>query len=271
MQNLTPPDLSPHEAVLDIIHRAATDKSDPIKTINSILYMLASWRANMLAHERLTISEGRVMSGPFHGMNFHFNNALGCYAPKLLGVYEMELHAFVREAIARPYEAVINIGCAEGYYAVGFALTMPNSVIHAHDIDEKLQGVTARVAERNNVRHRMTIGGLFEGSRFAEFNGKRTLVFCDIEGAEHELINPVAYPALLDMDILLECHECFIPGLRQEMVQRFEKTHDIAWAEPTMRWGQFNLNLPDLDDLDVCLLSYENRSGATPWAYFRKR
>ena len=266
MQNL-----SPNEAVLEIIRRAASDKSDPAKTINSILYMVASWRANALAHDRLNQSEGRVMSGPFQGMNFYFNDTLGCYAPKLLGVYEMEMHSFIREAIAKQYEAVINIGCAEGYYAVGFATTMPNSIIHAHDIDEKLQAVTSRVAQKNNVQDRVKIGGLFDGSRFAEFKGKRTLVFCDIEGAERELIDPAAYPELLNMDVLLECHECFILGLREIMAKRFEKTHTITWAEPELRWGKFNLNLPNIDDLDLCLLSYENRAGATPWAYFKRK
>jgi protein-L-isoaspartate O-methyltransferase len=271
MQNSSAPKLSPNEAIVDIIHRATADKSNPAKTINSILYMVASWRANALAHDRLDIAQGRVMSGPFQGMNFYFNDTLGCYAPKLIGVYEMEMHGFVREAIAKQYEAVINIGCAEGYYAVGFATTMPNSIIHAHDIDEKLQAVTMRVAQKNNVQDRVKIGGLFDGSRFAEFKGKRTLVFCDIEGAERELIDPVKYPELLNMDILLECHECFIPELRKVFIERFSKTHDITWAEPDLRWGKFNLNMPGLDDLDLCLLSYENRAGATPWGYFKKK
>lgn len=271
MPHPSAPQLSPNEAVLEIIKRAASDTSNPAKTINSILYLVASWRANMLAHERLNVAQGRVMSGPFQGMNFYFNDTLGCYAPKLIGVYEMEMHGFVRDAIARQYQAVINIGCAEGYYAVGFATTIPNSIVHAHDIDEKLQAVTQRVAQKNNVADRVKVGGLFEGSRFSEFTGKHTLVFCDIEGAERELIDPTVYPALRDMDILLECHECFIPGLRQEMQKRFEKTHDIAWAEPDMRWGKFNLNMPGLDDLDLCLLSYENRAGATPWGYFKKK
>lgn len=269
--NLASQGLSPNEAVLEIIKRAASDKSNPVKTINSILYMVASWRANQLAQSRLDIAQGRVMSGPFQGMNFYFNDTLGCYAPKLLGVYELEMHEFVRQAIAKQYEAVINIGCAEGYYAVGFATTMPNSVIHAHDIDEKLQAVTQRVAEKNNVAHRIKIGGLFDGKRFDEFKGKRTLVFCDIEGAERELIDPAAYPELLNMDILLECHECFIPELRKVFIERFSKTHDITWAEPQLRWGKFNIDLPNIDDLDLCLLSYENRAGATPWGYFRKK
>src|SRR5512140_2013789 len=62
-----------------------------------------------------------VLSGPFKGMrygDFSYNSAL---IPKLLGTYEADLHNWVGEALATGYDAVINVGCAEGYYAVGFA------------------------------------------------------------------------------------------------------------------------------------------------------
>lgn len=47
--------------------------------------------------------------------------------------------------------------------------------------------------------------------------GHRVLVFCDIEGAERDLLDPVAEPALAGMDIIVESHECLVPGINAEL------------------------------------------------------
>src|SRR5262245_30471234 len=66
----------------------------------------------------------RVLSGPFAGMMIpsvvgHWDDGnSGC---KLIGSYEYELHDAIRYVQWRKPEVVINIGCAEGYYAIGFA------------------------------------------------------------------------------------------------------------------------------------------------------
>ena len=35
------------------------------------------------------------------------------------------------------YQTVVNVGCAEGYYAIGMARLMPNSLFLAFDINPK--------------------------------------------------------------------------------------------------------------------------------------
>ena len=53
-------------------------------------------------------------------------------------------------------------------------------------------------------------------------------MLCDIEGAEQELLNPELAPALKVMDIIVESHECLIPGITQVLVDRFKETHQIT-------------------------------------------
>ena len=67
-----------------------------------------------------------VLSGPFRGMRLSLTpvsnrNLLGY----LLGTQEAELHDVVRRVIARGYSRIINVGAADGYYAVGFLREMP--------------------------------------------------------------------------------------------------------------------------------------------------
>src|SRR5215813_4226420 len=69
----------------------------------------------------------RVLTGPFKGMivtdqpNWDDGNS----TLKLLGCYEHELWDAIELAITRKPSAVINIGCAEGYYAIGLARRLP--------------------------------------------------------------------------------------------------------------------------------------------------
>src|SRR5580658_7783427 len=82
-----------------------------------------------------------VHSGPFHGMRY-INRAIGsAYIPKLLGIYEKELHAVVERACSLDFSLILDIGSAEGYYAVGMALRNAGARIEAFEMNP--EGVTA--------------------------------------------------------------------------------------------------------------------------------
>ena len=70
-----------------------------------------------------------MVSGPFKGLQYSSQALLSRLAgPKLLGTYERELHHIL---ISRPwseYEYAVDIGCAEGYYAVGIAAMFGRTV-----------------------------------------------------------------------------------------------------------------------------------------------
>ena len=68
---------------------------------------------------------GRVFSGPFKGMQFIDESFENAFIPKILGIYERELHPAVEAAIALTPRLVVDIGTAEGYYAVGIARRLP--------------------------------------------------------------------------------------------------------------------------------------------------
>src|SRR5271166_5203781 len=65
-----------------------------------------------------------VQAGPFRGMRYIDQSHSSSLIPKWLGLYERELHDCIEEAIASPFQTVLDIGAAEGYYAVGLALRM---------------------------------------------------------------------------------------------------------------------------------------------------
>ena len=241
--------------------------------LNDALRLLSKWRSVLIQNTLLRHNGTVVMEGPFRGMDFLSHSAEGCHIAKLLGCYEQPLFDHIECAIGANYATILNIGCAEGYYAIGMALRMPGVRVHAYDTNEKARQICSELAAKNGVTAQVSIGALFKPEDFASHASKRTLVLCDIEGAEKDLLGPAALPALTDADLIVESHECLIPGVTQMLMQRFAATHDVSLVEDD---GQRQLGNPpawfkNLAHLDQLLAVWEWRSGPTPWLVMTSR
>lgn len=213
------------------------------------------------------------MQGPLKGLDFLSQSAEGCHIAKLLGCYEQPLLPFIEQAILADYPIVLNIGCAEGYYAVGIARRMKATQVLAFDVNPKAREVCAALADRNGVSDRISIGTLFKPEDFAHYAGRKALVLCDIEGAEKDLLNPENSPALKGMDLIVESHECLLPGITNTLIERFKDSHQIHLVQDN---GQRQLvDAPqwfnNLAHLDQLLATWEWRSGPTPWLVMKSR
>lgn len=256
-----------HEAIHSQAQAVIKDvRLTPQASLNQVLRLCAKYRAHLLQNTMIAHYGLAIQDGPFAGMEFVERVAEGCFLPKLLGCYEQELHSHIRGVLNSDYQHIIDIGCAEGYYAVGFARSMPNTKIHAYDTDRTAQEFCRTLAEKNDVSDRVHISGLFKGEDFAQFQDSRTLVFCDIEGAERALLDPGKYPALKNLDVIVELHEVLDPGIGDAICQRFESSHRIT----RVPHGPRDIPLPsmfnNLGHLDQLLAYWEWRAGPTPWA-----
>jgi len=252
------------EQLLGSLSQAATDE---VGQLNNTLRLLSKWRSVLIQNTVLKQQGTVVMEGPLKGLDFLPQSAEGCHIAKLLGCYEQPLLPYIEEAILANYPTILNVGCAEGYYAVGMARRMPNTKVLAFDLNPKAQETCAALAARNNVVDRITIGALFKLEDFANYAGQKVLVLCDIEGAERELLNPEIAPALKGMDIIMESHECLIPGITQEIINRFKDSHTITLVEDNGQRQLANAKkwFNNLAHLDQLLATWEWRSGPTPW------
>src|SRR5215472_3996438 len=63
-----------------------------------------------------------VRGGPFTGMIYSEAAVKDRFViPQMLGATELQLHSAIESIVGAGYQKIINIGCAEGYYAVGLA------------------------------------------------------------------------------------------------------------------------------------------------------
>lgn len=170
----------------------------------------------------------RVAEGPFAGMLFPITKTeSSVILPKLLGSYEEELHGEVAASAERSYTDIIDIGCGDGYYAVGLSLLLPDAHIIAFDLDPVALYVTQSLATLNNVAARVTVlhGCTREQLRSLKV-GRRVLLLSDCEGAELSLLHPEWLPRTEAIDLLVECHECApARAIRDELCRRFSRAH----------------------------------------------
>lgn len=233
--------------------------------LNNLLRLLGKWRHALITNTLIAKQGNVVQAGPFAGLRFVGQTSEGCSAPRLLGCYEHELHSHLERLIGQPFEAVLNIGCADGYYAVGLAQRMPSVKVFAHDLNPVAQTNCREVAALNGVGERVQVGGLFQGADFAAFAGKNTWLVMDIEGGERELLDPSLYPALRGMTVLVECHDCFVPGMSIEIARRFADTHTITRVDHALAATPLPDWMQGLGHLDHLLAVWEWRMGPTPW------
>jgi len=251
----------------------AAGQADEVAQLNDALRLLSKWRSVVIQNILLQQQGTVVMGGPLQGLDFLPQSAEGCHIAKLFGCYEQPLLPYIEEAIQASYPLILNIGCAEGYYAVGMAKRMPNTHVLAFDLNPKAQATCRVLAEKNGVADRVTVGALFKPEDFALYANQRLLLLCDIEGGERDLLNPDAAPALKGMDIIMESHECQIPGITQTLLERFQDSHQITLVQDN---GQRQLSKTPawfnrLAHLDQLLATWEWRSGPTPWLVMKAK
>lgn len=219
-----------------------------------------------------SLCQGRVQSGPFQGMQITQDASWGDgdIMAKLLGVYESSLHPVIDQITAQQWRRVINLGAAEGYYAVGLARLL-NQPVTAVDSDATARQICARNAAANQVpvevQHSVGV------QEFAALIGTEApvLIVMDVEGAEQDLLLPTHIPELLHCAILVESHDCIRPGVTDLLQQRFEATHRITqWRSEAPDAWQF----PALDswsDLQKMAMVLEGRPQTGTWLWMLPR
>jgi 2-polyprenyl-3-methyl-5-hydroxy-6-metoxy-1,4-benzoquinol methylase len=85
-------------------------------------------------------------SGPFMRMQYLEEATGSVFFAKLLGTYELEINPAVEWIISYEPDLVIDVGCAEGYYAVGLATRCRSARVIGFDIESRARRLTAKLA-----------------------------------------------------------------------------------------------------------------------------
>lgn len=183
-----------------------------------------------------------VTTGPFAGMKYpplSHGTIHASTTPKLLGIYEQELYPAIENLLTQgQYTRTIVIGAAEGYYAVGLALRQPNMQVVAFEADLKLQSDLRSVADLNLVLDRIEIKGFCDPASLSLLpKAQRTLIICDCEGGEVDLITHDILSHLGPTDLVIECHDMIVPKCTEIIISNLSQSHSyevISSSERTL-------------------------------------
>jgi hypothetical protein len=176
-----------------------------------------------------------VAGGPFRGMRYPSGQSYGsALLPKLLGSYESELHPVLEEMLANEHNAVVDIGCAEGYYAIGLGRRIAHANIHAFDISTYARELCRNMAKLNGLDDRVRIGGFCDEAALRSIPlGKRALIISDCEGYEGVLFTSEIAELLAQHDIIVETHDFIDIDLSSKLRDVFARTHQVRSIKST--------------------------------------
>jgi len=179
--------------------------------------------------------QAMVKAGPYAGM-VYFTQAIGsALFAKIVGSYEEELISVIERIIVNQPARVIDIGCAEGYYAIGFARRLPSAQIYAFDTDRLARALCRRTAKANGVDARVSVDGECTISRLKELMTADTTILSDCEGCEIDLLDPQQVPSLASATLLVELHDSPQRLASSVIPRRFASTHDIMIIDSSER------------------------------------
>ena len=160
-----------------------------------------------------------VEDGPFAGLAYPAEvTTVSLSRLKAEGRYEAALAPILTEAVDRRPSLFVDIGGAEGYYAVGIArMGIPTVAYESSSIQRR---ALRRLAAANGVevtirRHCRRIPALPPGS----------LLMVDAEGSEMELLDGDAAFRLAGCTIVVELHEMFRAGVTEAVLKALGETH----------------------------------------------
>lgn len=214
-----------------------------------------------------------IQGGPFAGMIFHRRELANVYLPLLTGSYEAEIHGFIETALQRGPKVIADVGCEDGFVAVGLALRAPAAKVFAFDILGIARDQCRELARLNNVEDRVIVGGECTPETLSAICNERSLVFSDCESYELELLDPGKVPALKHSDIIVELHDFMRTdvAITPTVLARFEATHDITVTGLKRRSADDFPSLAMLPKEVRAQALHEDRVEYQQWAYLKAK
>jgi hypothetical protein len=215
--------------------------------------------------------EGVVRYGPLAGYRLLEESSWGNdKGAKLLGFYEQELLEVMVPALG-PRKTLLDIGAADGYFALGFLHAGLAEKTIAFELTERGRNVIAATAQRLNLADRIAVHGCCTAADLiaavAPLDKRSLVVLCDTEGAEFDILSDEALAALSGASVFVEVHDHGPGGAQHyaELKARAQRLFRVRELRKAGRNPYHYAELQPLDDTDHWLLCSEGRDPDAKW------
>ena len=246
--------------------------------ISKILYRFTKIYRKKINFQLASKLNFTVTNGHFKGMKlikspFWSHSDLGC---KILGVYEHQIQNLLFSIIkTSSIKNFIDIGGADGYYAIGSLVS--NQVSHCYVFEKNIKGRQSikKSAEINQVLDRISILNEANEKTLQELlnsiNCKDSIILCDIEGLEYDLFNENIFNKLSNTNLIIEIHS-ETPTLHKKrdaflkIVKKYFEVRRIFEREKNFEEIKI---INNLRDLDRNIILSEGRSVLGEWWHLK--
>ncbi len=235
----------------------------PVRGINTA-------RKVVLANRLIRQFDGQavVQAGPFQGLIYPTLHANGSeLLPKLFGTYESELHGAIRAARTESFDHIVDIGCAEGYYAVGLARLFPAAKVVAFDISDRARELCRAMAAANGTTNVEVRAACTKDDLRRLAGPGRHLVISDCEGFERRLFDGEIARQLAESFVIIEMHDHEDPTTSAALTAWFRQTHRveiISSIPDRVKASQYQSAAVEGRDLIEKEAAFAERRGDTP-------
>ncbi len=224
--------------------------------------VVAEWGCGAINRKLIERLGSQVQEGPFAGLQLTPMTYAEQLGPYLLGVYESELEEAWSIVLRGNYSQILDVGAKFGYYAVGLARRYPQAHVVAFDTDWWARKAVAEMVTANGTSN-VEVKGFCTPEWLMQNLQEGAFIISDCEGYEAVLFNPSSISRLLTATLLIETHDCFVPGISERLRQGFAATHQIrGFGKETPR-RILNLALDFLSEREQALALHEVRPPQT--------
>jgi len=218
----------------------------------------------------------RIRHGPFAGLSLDERSSwgVGDFSAMMFGLYEQEVLDHLFAAFGRR-EVFVNLGAADGYYAIGMLRAGRADRAICFEMSESGRREILRNASLNGVSDRVRVLGRAAPSFIDALAGedmRRTTLLIDIEGGEFALLGDEVLERLAGAQIIFESHEGQDDsGSAQlaELLKRAERHYEVTELTTGARDLSPFPELQSLSDSDRWLMCSEGRGHLMRWYALR--
>ncbi|MDY0922239.1 hypothetical protein [Leclercia sp. CFBP8987] len=225
-------------------------------------------RQERISLELFDILNGVVKYGPFTGLHLDRETWWGKLdlGSQCLGLYEKEILNLIDAIEAGHYSTFIDIGAADGYYAIGMLVSGKVGRTICFEQTEKGRSVIAENWKKNNSVGELTIMGEANAASFAALNPvalENAFVLVDVEGFEFELLTNEVLSLLRSSTVVIEIHHWMDNFLCKysNFLRHADSYFDVTVIERVERETSNLPELRDFTDDNRLLLTSERRPG----------
>lgn len=234
-----------------------------------------AWRKETIRERQERISlevfdqlNGYVKYGPFTGLKLDRNTWWGKLdlASQCLGLYEKEIIDVIGKIKPGDYDCFIDIGAADGYYAIGMLISGKFNKTTCFEITAEGREVIANNWEKNGSPGELNIFGEATAQSLAALPAKNTenaFVLVDIEGFEFDFLTAETLSLLQSCTIVIEIHHWVDDFMARykTLLCAASQFFTIEMLKPVERETLDLAELRDLTDDNRLLITSERRPG----------